>query len=594
MSAFSFKHCISILLISVLLFSCSFRSSGTSIDEKLAQVDSLIEVGDYNSAWTSLKRVAKTIRNSSETLGVVRRALLLQKEDFAKEQLINALKNDSDNQELLAVLSHMLVSENEYKEALPYAQKLEGGKYGSVYSELRFKIDEQALKEKNDQLDEELFSQIDYYSESYVQAYIDIFTSTGDAAYLRNAALVYALQGAIAKALSLHPAVLTSYESPLFWAQIAYDAYNFEQVIADLQIFEPTSDDLALLADAYVHLGLLEDAQITWAESTQRYSTQNPIAWHNIALYYQSLGEVSLANNTVLYLVETFPNYVEGLAAYGFFSLEDEILPPETVFSQLLKERGLKTLQMQLDSAIVHLDTQEAFLKMEESIHRLLQEDESRAIELAVEIRKLQWAREGVSLTNQQMVSDIWYMLEQYVQEPFGYHSVLVRFAMWFFFVQGMIEEADALFTTHCTSQYASHYETQGKYTRTPIEHMETWEYEYGGFLALKQERYDDAQKWLSMLMPYNAVSPATPIAAAINLSTLYNATGKRMLALSLYEQMLSYSSDNYLLADIHYRMALIYNETGDIKKASISLNEALSFDFNHSPSRLLLKKITN
>ncbi len=604
MRAFSFRktHIALFILVIIVLstilfffFSLPSRSVGMSIDEQLSQVDSLIAIGDYDTAWSSLRKIAKTIRSSSETLGVVRRALILQRDSFAKEQLEDALDKYPDNLELLAVYVHMGLREEEYEKILPYAKNLEATNYGSLNSELRFKLDEQTVRIANEKKSEdEQATVIDYYAEDYVQAYSDIYNSIGDPAYLRNAALVYALKGHMAKAFSYHPSVITSYENPLFWAQISYDAYMFEQVVADLQVFEYSSNELALLADAYVHLGLLEEAQQTWLNSTQEFSQENPIAWHNTALYYHSLGDAKNANDLILYLVETFPNYVDGLAAYGQFSVTDEPSPSTTVFTSLLEEKGMQSIQMKQNEEIKHFDVRDVLAKMDTAIDDLLVSDETRAMELLIERTKLYWSAAEPTLTSQQKASDVWGMLENYVQDPYGYNSMLIRFAMWFFFTQNMIEDADALFATHCTNRYAAHYELLETYTKTPIPGMENWEYEYGSYIALEQGRYDDAQLWLLHLMPDNTIGPGVSASAAFNLTTLYNATGKRSLALSMYESFLNFVKEDNLKADIYYRMALIQSEAGDTKKASISLNEALSLDSNHSFARLLQKKLTN
>ncbi len=588
------------LIIFFLLFtifistiSCSLRSEGVSIDEQLSQVDALIAVGDYDGAWSALKNVAKTIRNPSETLGVVRRALLLQRGDFAKEQLFEALKEAPENPELIAVYSHILISEKDYEEALPYARLLEGGNYGSLYSELRFLMDEENIKKINREKKEgEEAEKIDYYSESYVQAYVDIARSTDAHEYLRNAALIYALQGSMAKAFSYHPPTISAYESPWFWAQISYDNHKFDQVISDLQHYDLNIDELSLLADAYVHLGFFEDAQRTWLESTQRFTNENPIAWHNTALYYQEIGNTKQAHDLVLHLVETFPDYVGGLAVYGRFSLLDDEVARDSHFSALLEERGLQTIQMEENATIVDLDIHDAMQRIDEAIELLKFEDESAAMELMIEKLKLDWSSSTTPPTAQQKVSDIWRLLEQNIIEPYGYNDVLVQYAMWFFFTQGMIDEAEGLFTSHITSRYASAFENSELGAKNPVENMDSWEYEYGSYIALMQGRYMDAEKWLTSLIVHNIVSPTIPSSTVINLATLYNATGKRSLALSLYEQIVLIIRDVSTKADIYYRMALIQYEMGEKQKASISLDEALRLDFNHSAARLLQKRM--
>ncbi len=576
----------------LFLFSCSLSSTGLSIDQKLSEVDSLISIGDYDAAWSSLKGVARTIRNPSETLGVVRRALVLQKDDFAKDQLYDALKKTPENQELIAVYAHMLMNDKDYEDALAYARSLEGGPYGSIYSELRFRMDEQRIeKENREKREGEELEIIDYYSESYVQAYADIAFSTGADEYLRNAALLHALKGNMTKAHSFHPSVLTAYNSPWFWAQISYDAHKFDQVISDLQHLDLTVDELALLADAYVHLGLLEDAQKVWLESTQRFTMENPIAWHNTALYYQDVGDRKNANDLVVHLVETFPDYIGGLAAYGRFSLLDDLYTSESIFAPILQERGLQTLQMQENATIIDLDVNDAMHRIDVAIEQIQEEDESAAMELIIERHKLNWAA-SPPLSSQQKVSDIWRLLESNIIEPYGYNSVLVQYAMWFFLTQGMVDEAEGLFSSHLTTRYASVFETGELNTKVPIEDMEIWEYEYGAYIALSQKRFVDAEAWLTSLIVGNSVLPTIPVPAVINLTTLYNAMGKRSQALTLYEQVLPNSNDEILNADIYYRMALIQYEMGENNRASVSLNEALRLDSNHSGARLLQKRM--
>ncbi len=581
------------LIFIVIFYSCSLSTTSVSIDEKLSEVDSLIAIADYDGAWSLLRSVAKTIRNPSDTLGVVRRALVLQRDEFAKDQLFDALKDAPDNQELLAVYTHMLLSENEYEKALPYAKSLEDGNYGSLYSELRFKMDQQRVKiANNEKRSEEELETIDYYSEDYVQAYVDIARSIGGSEYLGNASLIYALQGNMTRAFSFHPQNISVYEKPWFWAQISYDAHKFEQVVADLQNIDLNMHELALLADAYVHLDLLEEAQSIWLESTQRFATDNPIAWHNTALYYQNIGDTKNANELIIHLVETFPDYIGGLAAYGKFSLLDDKDNSASVFTPLLKERGLETLQMQELSSIVYLDTHDAIKKIDEAISTLISEDETNAMQLIIEKLKLEWSLQEQLLSPQQRVSDVWRMLEQNVSEPLGYHSLLVQYAMWFFFTQGMVEEAEGLFNAHITSRYENDYIAIGGNASQALSGMESWEYEYGAYIALVQKRYADAETWLKFLIPDTTISKGVSVPAVINATTLYKAIGKRALSLSLYEQVIPFVKEDTIKADVFYRMALIQYEVGERDNAIYSLEEALKLDFNHSAARLLQKRI--
>ena len=60
----------------------------------------------------------------------MRRALILDRSSFAQKVLQKALRHFPDNQELLAVYTHFLVSSGKSEEALRYGAKLEGGPYG--------------------------------------------------------------------------------------------------------------------------------------------------------------------------------------------------------------------------------------------------------------------------------------------------------------------------------------------------------------------------------------------------------------------------------------------------------------------------------
>ncbi len=593
MSAFNFRKRLSVYFLFFVflafLFSSCTRSVGISIDERLSEVDALIQLSDYDEAWSLLKKIAKSIHGSYETLGVVRRALLLQKEDFAKDLLIDALGSSPENQELIAVYTHMLLSEKDYETALKYAPLLEDGSYGSLYSELRFIIDTNEIKKINSEKQKgEEHDTLNYYSENYIQAYIDIAKSTDNPDYLRNVALVYALQGNMKTAYSFHPKNITTYEKPWFWAQISYDAHEFYQVLSDLDEFELTSAEMALLADTYVHLGLFENAQQVWHESTTVFLHENPIAWHNTALYYQNVGEQKKANDTILHLVNAFPNYVEGLAAYSKFSLNKTIPLTESIFSPLLEERGLKTIQMENNETIPLLDARDALFRIEDAI---LSANEHEKMNLIIERLKLTWQISTDIIPSQQKVADVWRLLEENVLDPYGYPTTLIQYAVWFFLTQGMIEEADALFTTHCTSLYETQIDKTLGYTKTPVEGMKKWEYEYGAYIALKQNRFLDAQNWYSALIPQNIVLVTTSIPAVLNFAMLCDTLGKRSTALSLYEQITPFVRNSDTKADIFYRLALLQQEAGETQKARISLEEALTIDPNHAESRLLLKQ---
>lgn len=586
------------LILTSLFISCSRTSTITSIDDKLAQVDALISVREYDDAWSLLKKIAKDVHSPYDRLGVVRRALLLDRAEYAKKLLKDAVETFPDNEELLAVYVHVLMAEELYDEALEQAPKLEGGKYGSLYAELRFRLDSQVIEnEDGEGLERENAKPINYYSSDYVQAYLDIAHTTGDGGYLRNAALIHALEGDMRSAFAYHPQVMSTYNSPWFWSKISYDSFNFAQAVEDLSFFDHSSESIALLADAYLHLGNDEDAKRVWLTSIEHYPNENPEAWYNVVQSAVVEENMEQANTLLFDLVQQFPDYIPGLVAYARFSLFDSIQSPDTIFAPLLEDRGMQTLQMERNAATLRIEPSDALYHIEQSLERLQAKNNPDAIRLILEKTKILWDSSIPPVSNRQRIVDMWALLEENVQEPFGYDPLLIQYALWFFCSQGMIAEADGLFRAHYASRYLNSAEKENAaeavvFEKPPFAGMEYWEYEFGGYIALRQRRYADAEAWLSFFLHEGEIAYATPIGAAMNLIALYNGSGRRPEALEMYRAALFLTSDKRLQADIYYRIALIQQEMNELRSARLSLDQCLALDFGHNQARLLRKQI--
>lgn len=587
-----------LLILPLSLVSCSFSSTITSIDTELAQVDALIAVREYDDAWSLLKKIAKNVHTPYDQLGIVRRALLLDRKGYAKTFLKNAVKTYPDNEEILAVYTHVLMADELYDEALEYAPKLEGGQYGSIYAELRFRVASQLI-EDGDKDEGKKANPIDYYSNDYVQAYLDIAHTTGDGGYLRNAALIHALEGDMSSAFAYHPAVMSTYDAPLFWGQISYDSLNFSYAVEDLSFFEHSSESTALLADAYLRLGNDEGAKRVWLDSMERFPTENPVAWYNVVQSSLAEGNMERATTLGFDLVEQFPDYIPGLAMFARFSLLDSIQSSDTIFATLLEERGLKTLQMERDENMLRIVPSDVLERMSHSLARLQAKNSPDAMRLLLEETKLRWNSSIPPVNDRQRAIEIWALLEENVEDPFGYDPVLVQYALWYFCNQGMIDEADGLFRAHYASKYLSAVQGESVAEREsmisqkpPFVGMEDWEYEFGGYIALRQKRYADAEEWFSFFVDAGEIKYTTPISVAMNLSSLYNGSGRRAEALEMYKDSLFLTTDKRMQADIYYRIALIQHEMNEARSARLSLNQCLSLDSGHNQARLLLKQI--
>lgn len=585
-----------VILVGIFVSSCSFSSSETAVYNTFEEIDSLIELRDYKSAWKLLKKTSKRITNPVETLGIIKRSYILQEKDFALEYIEESLKSFPDNEELLALFSYSLINDNKYEKALPYAKKLEGTKYGSIYSELRFILDDLEIQTYNkDKNNDEKHIYLDYYSTYYAQAYADIYNSTGNSNYLKNVALVFALNGQLEEAFKYHPKEVSIYEDPFFWALISYDSHNFYQTIIDLQQKTLTKSEIELLADSYAQTNNYSEAYKIWNHSKDVFATKSPISYHNAALYNSLNDNQILANEIILELVEKFPNYVDGLSLYTHFSfLQNTQEVDDGPFSSQLANKGFLSLEMEKNLLLPELNTKSAYNQISVALPQVKKIDETDYSKLLIEQLKTKWNLSNPPLTNKQKIADIWILLEQNQKENYSYHPVLVEFATWFFLNQDMNEEADAIFTAHCTTQYNSYLCNQTEYNKQPIPNMQIWEYEFGAVIALIQERYEDALLWLEELMPNNVVPATTPLSASLNLAQIQDMRGNRNIAISIYEQILESEMDAKNRSEIYYRAAVILHEIGEAKKVLFSLEESLRENPAHSASQLLLKKLQN
>jgi len=595
MKAFTAALCCLVICVLCFVPSCSSGSSSGIFAEKLEVIDAFIGAEDYGGAWRLLKKNKKYVRSPRDYLSLIRRALLLDKNDFAEKYMRKGLSAFSDNQELLAVYAHFLLSLKRYEEAAKYAPKLEGGRYGSLYAELRFRT---AGSEKNSS---------DFLSPSYIQAYIDSALTTGNGAYIRNAAVIYALQGDMQAAFRLHPKTMSVYDYPEFWARISFDSGNFVQCAEDVGFAKPSPELSSLASDALLHAGDERGAVLAWIDSTERFPSSNPASWYNASRAALKSGSMGYAYLFLSSLVRRFPDYVPGLAAYGRFSVYTPPQTKEHIFSNVLREKGIKTLSMELDDELPRVAPEEALARMNESLART--DDAS----LALEKLKLQWrVREsapgqglsaGSASDARKKAADIWALLER--RAGAGYDPLTVRFALWNFCRYGMIDEAAELFDLWCASRYAPETDgsvpapvpaSEGKNKQVvPKERIvpfkEEWEYDIGSYIAFKQGRYARAEDILTAAMNNKNIKPGE--SARLNLALLYNGSSRRVQALALYRNILEDDRiDKKLQAEIYYKIAVIQREQKENRSAVLSLNQALALDPAHSRSRFMLKQL--
>lgn len=579
--------CVCVLPCVCMLTFCTAGSSSTSFIDRLNNIDSVTAVHDYEAAWSMLKKAEKYARSPYERLAIVRRALILDRSFFAQKVLQKALRHFPDNQELLAVYTHFLVSSGKSEEALRYGAKLEGGPYGSLYSELLFRF----------------AAPVNFFSSAYKQAFADAARTTGNAVYFRNAALIEAFFGNMEASFSFHPASLSAYDSEdtaRFWARISYDSGNFIQCTQDLQFVQDSAQKQSLLADAYLRSGDEKKAIAAWLDSTERFADENPSAWCNAAKAAFKAGSIGYAYLFLEKLTERFPDYIPGLAAYAAFSVGTFPYTAQNVFSDILKQRGIKTLSMELDDVVPRVKPEEALKRIEKAMNGA-QNDTV----LLLEYTKLKWAAEQKNAAQNQAQNteffkrkrqaDLWRLLEQTTAAGGRYDPRAVHFVLYYLCADGMFSQADELLARWNALR------SSAAVPQAP----EIWEYDIGAYIDIKQQRYEQAERMLetSVFTDENLVSAGTSAlaslkgrdpAAVFNLALLYNASGKRVQALALYRKLLSAVTDTVLQAEIYYRIALIQLEQREKRSAVLSLNQCIALNSAHAQARLLLKTIND
>lgn len=574
-----------------MLTFCTAGSSSTSFIDRLNNVDSVTAVHDYEAAWSMLKKAEKYARSPYERLAIVRRALILDRSSFAQKVLQKALRHFPDNQELLAVYTHFLVSSGKSEEALRYGAKLEGGPYGSLYAELLFRF----------------AAPVNFFSSAYKQAFADAARTTGNAVYFRNAALIEAFFGNMEASFSFHPASLSAYDSEdtaRFWARISYDSGNFIQCTQDLQFVQDSAQKQSLLAEAYLRSGDEKKAVAAWLDSTERFADENPSAWCNAAKAAFKAGSIGYAYLFLEKLTERFPDYIPGLAAYAAFSVGTFPHTAQNVFSDILKQRGIKTLSMELDDVVPRVKPEEALKRIEKAMGGA-QNDTV----LLLEYTKLKWAAEQKNAAQNQAQNteffkrkrqaDLWRLLEQTTAAGGRYDPRAVHFVLYYLCADGMFLQADELLARWNTLR------SSAAVPQAP----ELWEYDIGAYIDIKRQRYEQAERMLEVSVytdtDKNVVSAGTGAlalallkgrdpAAVFNLALLYNASGKRVQAIVLYKKLLSAVTDTVLQAEIYYRIALIQLEQREKRSAVLSLNQCIALNSAHAQARLLLKTIND
>ncbi|ULQ60589.1 hypothetical protein K7I13_04720 [Brucepastera parasyntrophica] len=345
LSAFA---CI-LLGISLTVFFVSRSSSraGTQFSASLSGIDELIISGKNHEALNRLQRLRRSAGNTGQWLSIVKRERSISAYGQAAETLYTALKQFPVNEILLAVLVDTLILAGREQEAEEYSDVLISTPLSALPAYVRI----------NATLDKS--PAIPSLDPKYASA---AYSVTADPVFRRNAAVLYARQGAFRPAISLYPpAVLLDEDFAGFPPQeryfaslLYYDAGLYERVFLFLQeqdLEKMSFDELMLSADAAWALRDFRYARACWQLASEKYSRLSPLPWYNSA----AAAEDPVLKKTILKIVFCIsPRFILPLRCMSEVFLHPfrQIL---TLLPPIWKERAFLRLSVSRNSNIRRL-----------------------------------------------------------------------------------------------------------------------------------------------------------------------------------------------------------------------------------------------
>lgn len=570
------------LMCILLLFFCSSCSKHAySIFEQFDQIDTYISNQQYDKAFSALKSTEKKAQTVNSQLGVIKRGLQLAEQDWTEQLLAKDLEKYPDSLEIRAVYTHLLLRSGKIEKVFEVGQKLESTDYGSLYAEAV--IQKQLLHEASvhsEGQDDNAFNT--WKNTNFIPLYQDLFKTTKNENFIINNALINLEQGDYLKAFSFHPDSVSVYDNAFFWAQLSYDSNNFLVALDDLSYAPDVLKTKKLLADSYVKISNIDDAFVVWNDLINTYPDSSVLAYLNAARKTYLEGDLSkeyeYLNKGLLY----FPKSVPLLAALGDYALVSTAPYDEDAMDAVLRSKDLKTIAMEERDKTPVVQPSDVAQKM----NAVLKSSENADLQLAY--TKLLWAIDTVPITKR--CSDMWLLLEKNRDSLDGeYNYNLCMYAIWLFLHNSQYDDAQQLISYLINSNHFS-ANTDWKYNY--FAEVQAW-------LAYKQNDYDKAVELyqsisgLELQTNTSKMQNVMSYSALFNLGALYVASGQKVQAQALYENALSFTTNNIYFAELEFRIAGIQIANGKKEEAIQSLQFCLKKDPAHNRARLLLKKLS-
>ena len=553
------------------LTSCSMKSEKKSFNTRLDEIDALINQRLYKEAVQELSEIEKEAYGSWAQLGVFRRYKFCDENQKAERLILRSLKKNSGNLELRAVYSNFLLRQDRIEEALQVGKKLQGTKYGSVYSEAVIRnINENRLLqgEKNA-----------FLSMEYFPVYYDAYVGSADNAWLRNCALIYLSEGSYAKAAEIKPKDTSDSKDAYFWALTMFDSRHFGESIDFLEISRKLLSSVPnrkerrlldgnialLLGDSYTSLKDEENAEKIRTRFIENLEKENGgwiipenDAFNRTAVLFTNSARWALDNlhenqaqKLLLFAVEKWPDFVPALSLYADFAYKSNLEKPKDFVQLELSDAGLASLEMELYDNRVKIPLNDAAYRINQSLERT--HDPLLQI-IALDFKY----KTTPSLSEKQKKADLWNILEKNAISPYVYPELMLDYALSFLL-----------------------------------------SLEYGAFFAAAQNRGDDATALYGSLVYEQDGNPSemkiSPLASDIscmNFAMILSSMGEKDKAIELYGKTFGRCVNLKRKSVIMRRIAEIYFVQKDFRNARRSAEYALTLDKTNVEARMLLNRI--
>ncbi len=565
---------ILLLLIPLMIFSCGMTVEDASFTAKLDTVDKLIFQSQFNDAQKILKSIENKSYSAFQYIAVAKRYINMKSFENAEKILTKATKKHPQNNEIKAVFTWVLLQQQNYDKACEVSEKLKDTSYSGLYAESRFK--QYSLLEQ------------DFLQENFQKEYLYAYNTTDSVKFLQNAAIYECFNGNYDKAYSYHPIKMTKYSNPEFWAYVSYDSGNYLQSITDAKLMgdKKSVESSIIIADSYLKMREKKLAKQMWDKIISMNPKADPSILMNSAFSCLENGKIDEAFEYVKILVSAFPDYIDGLVLYGKFLLHYASQDEESELTLALRKKGLKSIDMEISDSKPRIPVSDCLYRMEESLKRRKTLDTEKAT-LQIEYLKLKWLSDK-STSSEQMILDVWEMIEKNSIMAGTSNSVITDFIVAFFIKQNQFEQANQILTSVLKEKYGS-----DDYLRDSnlVKQMSFAELQNASSLCAEKGFYFTTQKLLKESLKYKNLVTTD---VYLNLGNFDESQGNLNSALEYYSEAANLTTDNFLKSDLYYRIANISTSKNDLKNAKLYLDYSLTLNPSHVKANLLKKQIRN